>query len=272
MATATFTADLAKRNVNIRAWLELEGCPSAFGTFSADSTWFAARTAPNQFDEILPYLADDGFPRGADQEINVFEGSASAGQWEIHVVDAEPTGAAAGSFTLLASVRRTDLRMKTGAAWSDTATGNLAYSDPFGVDGSWASSGYLWVDREVLHYDSINTGANTVHIDGRGYYRTDAREHATSRVIVPYPNFLNTRRAWFYIVLNNGTDADKLARMSGEVTDSKLQEGLGVYTVTVSSVDKRMGGWLPGATTRKQLFDNQKTGNLAEGVIGDPSA
>src|SRR5690606_28217402 len=80
-----FLAELAKRRLDCRLWLEIEGIGSAFGIFAADASWWSGFPERETFDRVLNLSAE--VPNFSSQSLNHVAGRVSLGTCGVVVAE-----------------------------------------------------------------------------------------------------------------------------------------------------------------------------------------
>lgn len=223
---SAFSTALATSTANVsRYWVEIEGIPYAFGTFSATSSFFASRSTSQQFEGVKPLmLRQNGetlLPAIASQEIDHIEGRCEMGAADILL-------AATDDYLLsLTPTRRTD-----GLAYISTAITSSAAS--ITLSGSYTgmptSSSPFYLPRETVL--ATRSGA-TLTVSRRGAYRSQARPFTGGEVsagyngelVTDYPRALHSRRVWLYWSLDGDDATDGVLLFSGVVREVEWQAG-----------------------------------------------
>ena len=201
----------------------------------------------------------------------VYLTDASGDQWVFRCYTAGTTAATAPDFTPLNNVGDA---VQDGTAWwlviakayDLTATGSETYLPYTGTADAAqypTNGGTIYLGRETLTYTARTAGTNGAgYFSGvtRGVYalpgRTAKTAHTWGDEMTPYLPFLATRRALLHATLD-GTDANRLARWGGTVTNAKATTGLHGYELTMNSLDGEL---------RVKAFAGQRTGKLAAGL------
>jgi len=227
-----------KDHFTVNRWLEIEGLPNAFGSWSKDAGWFTARTALLRFLTIKPYF--EGTPDSFDAQLDVLDGMAKVmGQTEFAIVDVE------GEQTLWAGAwdntytREMD-GVITAASVTIKYTGVAADTTAFPLGG-----GTIYIGNETITYTAHNTGTKEFTGCTRGKYRSKAQAWVAGSIISHKPYAMYGRRVWYYQCVQAvggtaPTDADKVLRFSGTVENLTLDEDLTTYKLTCLSLEKEL--------------------------------
>ncbi len=257
---ANFTTNVALRHTRTYRWLEIEGIPVCYGTFTKTSSWFAARSALLQFESIKSYFEKASTPANYDGELDPLDGIAKyTGQIEFTIADIDDvitswTGNANKSDWVYLSADH------SAVATSITYTG----------DGSaWGSSGTLYIGAETVTFTGHNTGTKTFTGCTRGKYRSTAKAWGLGTPVSVRPYTLKGRRCWYYQVIEPrvGTaavDADKATRFTGTLESLKMDSAEpGAYVISVQSITKEMN---------KRVFRDLRQFNdtQEQGISGPP--
>jgi hypothetical protein len=242
---SAFTTGLAQRHANGRVWLEIAGLPYAYGNFEATSSWFASRSATQQFEGVKSLLGLDGAkftpPQLAAQRVDHVEGRVDLGQLVVRLNDTD------GSLLTLWPTRRTDgrLSLATSIDYADEASVVLTQmvagiqSDAAAATeaGGWGSSGVLYFPRETIGFTARSGATFTISNSTRGKYRSERSPHRgfdTTRpggeklpgeIVTQYPRSLQGRRCWLYFGLDADDATDGVLLFAGVIRGAGWENG-----------------------------------------------
>lgn len=232
---ANASAALAGRSMLAGSWLEIEGIPYAYGTFSAAASWFSARSALLQFLGIKPQLLS--LPKLVSQTIDTLRGgNLSTGQatFEILDKDAQPTywtSLSSGSYSLASAVSA------AATSWTMVNAASIAVND------------YLYAGTETVQVTAKVGSTLTVT---RGMFRSTPQAFPSRFPVSAFPYAMANRRCWFYQVFDASSrtvgtwsslalDADKVLRFAGQLTAYNLRDNdPSSYVLTAESMDREM--------------------------------
>lgn len=229
------SAALAARSILVGSWLEIEGIPYAYGTFTAAGSWFSARSALLQFLGVKPQLLS--LPKLVAQTIDTLKGgNLSTGQavFEILDKDAQPTywtSLSSGSFSIANAVTA------AATSWNMVNAGGINVGD------------YLYAGTETVQVTA--KFVNTITVT-RGMFRSTPQAFPSLFPVSAFPYAMANRRCWFYQVFDASSrvvgtwssltlDASKVLRFAGQLTSYHLKDNdPASYVLTAESVDREM--------------------------------
>lgn len=191
---STFLARLDERARQHRMWVEVEGWPWAFGTFSASASWFASRITSQRFEGIFPLFVRDKWPLIPPNKVDHLDGRVEVGSCILTLSDLEDTLAG------LTAVRRTDGHLRLAA--DVTAAGADNEWTTTGDTDAWPASGIAYIRGETVSF--TRTG-NTFSV-ARGRYRSRTEAMPAGEILSLYPRRVHGRRVWLRWGVNATTD------------------------------------------------------------------
>lgn len=233
---AAATTALSARSILAGSWLEIEGIPYGYGTFTAAAGWFTSRTPSTlRLLGIKPQLLS--IPKLVGQTVDTLKGgnlSTGGATFELLDKDAAPTGwtnVLTPSFKLASSVTA------AATSWTLVSATGLAINQ------------YLYAGTETVLITNIVGNVVTVT---RAQFRSTAQAFPAFFPIGTTVYTMANRRCWFYQVFDSGSkvigtwssagiDDNKVLRFAGQLTAYHLKDNdPSSFVLTAESVDREM--------------------------------
>ena len=245
------------------SWLEIEGIPYAYGTWSCGASLWSLAGPPLKFLGIRPSLSR--LPKFFEQTIDTLKGgnlTSGAVQFEITDVDGEPI-----KWTNLIPVGT-----KYCLACTDTAT--LIQLD----DNTGLSVGqYLYVGTETWKIASIGV-SNQITVE-RGAFRSKPQAYPSYFPVSTAPYCMANRRVWFYQVFDNTKLApgsftqdsttlnNRVLRFSGVLRQMVMKNGdPNTFVLSAESLDREIDRDIFTTLRSFKASTSIKDGRGAEGM------
>lgn len=225
---ANFTTAVQSNGYAGHWWIEVEGWPYAFGTFTADATFFTPRTdTAEEFLAVKPWVARDSggrlhAPEMSASKIDFLGGKQSTSTLRLSLLDVDAT-----TLHALTGVMRTDGWLRLTADETTTSTEWVVGGTPGSAAADWPASGTCYCGTECCTFTRASSTLTVV----RGRYRTRGEKHSGAgttggklgAIVTQYPRALIGRRVWvrYWAGSSTGTpvDADSITAFHGRIVD-----------------------------------------------------
>lgn len=223
---------------NYGRWLEIEGIPYAYGTFTRAADFFTPRSATQEFLGVKPYLMT--VPKLLDQKIDTLDGGAqTAGAVNFELGDID------GSLAQLCGIG-----YQTGftALRAEITKTDTSIPFPAGGAGAFSAGGYLYIGTETILIGAINNTTHNFTGCTRGMFRSTPQAFGVGIPIGTRPYTMASRKCWYNQVGLAGqgrqaatgfVDADRCVRFGGLATNFVSNEP-NKFVLTCKSMDEEL--------------------------------
>lgn len=257
---ANHISALAGTQANIGRWIEIEGLPYAFGSFTNTNpaNFFSTRGVAQRPLGIKPYLTK--VPRGIDQNIDTLKGgSQTTGAAEFEIADID------GSVAQLLGVG-----YQTGfTALSAEINGSVTTIPyPNGGGAAFSNGGYCYIGTETIKIGTV--GATSFTGCTRGYFNSKPQAFGLGIPIGTRPYTMANRRCWYRQVAVagqgrqsldvTGIDGDSCVRLSGLLDDMPSGDTPHKWRLIVHTMDEELD---------RQIFRDLRSFPLQSIIMSD---
>lgn len=232
---ANFKSAIESKRLSVRRWLEIEGIPYGYGTFSQSSSFFSARAAVDRFLGVKAQLRN--IPQNLDQQVDTLDGgSLTTGQVDFHIVDND------GQPTLWTALGNTSIHL---AEELDTTETTITVT---GVISGFVAGDYIYIGTETIQIGGV-TGQDFTGCT-RGMFRSRPQAFGFGTPVGSSPYTMAHRRCWYNEVAVDltdptstltSTDPDRCVRFSGLLRNLRLADGqYQTYVLTAESMDREL--------------------------------
>lgn len=228
---ANFLAAIQSKALSVARWIEIEGIPYAYGTFTATQAFFAARASKDQFLGVKGFLKAHDAPKNVDQNIDTLDGGAlTRGTAEFKIVDKDD------DVVKWAGIGYTTNRLFLSQ--------ELSYDDSvvsfLGNASGYAAGQYIYIGSETIKIGVI--AGQTFQGCLRGQFRSKPQSFGKGSPIGSRPYTMAMRKIWYHqtATQSGGTvvEQDKAIRFSGALKDLRLDDGdPNTFILQAASID-----------------------------------